>query len=415
MNIHFLKRQLTKRRESRHYDFQPIGSMLKIRRKELKLTLEEGAEGICSVSYLSKLENNLIEPNILFVDQIMKRLGIVQTIDFNQDKYLKDLYQITKDMISLHKTCEVSMDEYYHRDDHQAHLMLMLEAYILNNNKEVLNHYQKCLTFIPQFQDQEIILCLLALSETLYRMHHFKDAYDIVLILTKMHITKSDYLMLVKRLKLMICFSMHKHIDIEHDYQSYLSMVVDHSYYHLANEIKKLHLVYRAFHQPIPHIIKLSQTEDPHQELEYLPYAISLWVHQEFHKVIEIAHKRKELSGWVFIYLTSLDHMGDREAIIHLIERLENETINDSEKVILHYMRRKYLSDEYKPNITNLKEFFHEHACDDIHILEYITQDTSKQFAEFQFYKDAYKILADHYLNLKLLKRSYDIQEEGEI
>lgn len=414
MNTHFLRRQLSKRKESKQYEIQPIGSMLKIRRKELRLTLEEGAEGICSVSYLSKLENNLIEPNIEFVDQIMKRLGIVQTIDFNQDKYLRDLNQATKDMMTLTKRPSRLASDYIDRDDYQAHLMHMIDANCIEDNALVLEHYEKCSTFIPQFQQQEIVLCLLILCETLYRRHRFKDAYDVLVMSSKIKITKIDYHILIKRMKLIISFSMHKHIDIEHEYMSYLHLVNEQSYYQLTNEMKKHHLIYRAYHQPTSSIMKLSETDDPNQELEQLPYAISLWVHQDYHKVIEFSRPRKRLSGWVFIYITALDILGDIQAITQLIKRLEKENLTPSEKVIVDYMCLKHQTDEEKRLFTLKRDLFYDDMCDDITILEYIVVDAAKQFSELQFYKDAYRILCEYHLKFKLIKRSFDVYEEEE-
>ena len=67
MNLMHIKKQVRNRKEQKIYESKPIGSAIKFKRKEMNMTLEEGAEGICSVSYLSKLENNLIEAGVRFV------------------------------------------------------------------------------------------------------------------------------------------------------------------------------------------------------------------------------------------------------------------------------------------------------------------------------------------------------------
>jgi HTH-type transcriptional regulator, quorum sensing regulator NprR len=53
-NVRQFKKYAARRKEDLIYEAKPIGSAIKMRRKELKMTLEEGSEGICSVSYLSK-------------------------------------------------------------------------------------------------------------------------------------------------------------------------------------------------------------------------------------------------------------------------------------------------------------------------------------------------------------------------
>jgi transcriptional regulator with XRE-family HTH domain len=91
MNLNYVYRQLRKRAELKHFEIKPIGSAIRLKRKELGMTLEEGAEGICSISYLSKLENNQIDPNLDFVDQLVDRFGLKDQIAFDIESYESDL------------------------------------------------------------------------------------------------------------------------------------------------------------------------------------------------------------------------------------------------------------------------------------------------------------------------------------
>jgi len=59
INIHNVKHQIGLRKHLPE-DGEDIGSMIRHQRRKMNLTLEEGAEGNCSVSYLSKVENNQI-------------------------------------------------------------------------------------------------------------------------------------------------------------------------------------------------------------------------------------------------------------------------------------------------------------------------------------------------------------------
>jgi len=73
-----------------------LGEVLKRKRTELSMTQEAVSHGICSVSYLSKIENNKMSPNSLFVREISDRMGIdleayAQT--FEDTNVLKDALQ----------------------------------------------------------------------------------------------------------------------------------------------------------------------------------------------------------------------------------------------------------------------------------------------------------------------------------
>ena len=67
MSISSLKNRINKRIELEKFksDFTDIGSFIKKKRKELNVTQDEISTGICSISYLSKIENNQIIPNDL--------------------------------------------------------------------------------------------------------------------------------------------------------------------------------------------------------------------------------------------------------------------------------------------------------------------------------------------------------------
>ena len=56
-----------------------VGSEIRARRIRLNLTLEALADGICSLSYLCKIETSKIEPNIAFLRELCERLELSTT------------------------------------------------------------------------------------------------------------------------------------------------------------------------------------------------------------------------------------------------------------------------------------------------------------------------------------------------
>jgi transcriptional regulator with XRE-family HTH domain len=53
-----------------------LGTLIKKKRNELKMTQEELAKGICSNTYLSKFENNAVPINTGYIDMIMERINL---------------------------------------------------------------------------------------------------------------------------------------------------------------------------------------------------------------------------------------------------------------------------------------------------------------------------------------------------
>ncbi|PAT01151.1 hypothetical protein CI105_07865, partial [Candidatus Izimaplasma bacterium ZiA1] len=70
-----------------------IGSFIKKQRIIKDVTQEKLSEGICSISYLSKIENNQIIPNHYLVKKIFERLNVNEdcfNVSIKDHEYLKE-------------------------------------------------------------------------------------------------------------------------------------------------------------------------------------------------------------------------------------------------------------------------------------------------------------------------------------
>lgn len=78
-----------------------IGGKISFRRKKMGLTQEKLSKGICSITYLSKLENNRIEANIEILDLLSKRLQtpLLELTSDDQTEVMEKLRGIYKRVI----------------------------------------------------------------------------------------------------------------------------------------------------------------------------------------------------------------------------------------------------------------------------------------------------------------------------
>ncbi|HPG42535.1 MAG TPA: helix-turn-helix transcriptional regulator, partial [Acholeplasmataceae bacterium] len=175
MNLNYVYRQLRKRAELKHFEIKPIGSAIRLKRKELGMTLEEGAEGICSISYLSKLENNQIDPNLDFVDQLVDRFGLKDQIAFDIESYESDLKELTKLMFHFEKPKRSFIDTYRDREDHQAMVIHVIETYLHDEYELVFDRFKSIQQFIPHLRHDELTLILLSLASSLIAFEKYQD------------------------------------------------------------------------------------------------------------------------------------------------------------------------------------------------------------------------------------------------
>ncbi len=412
MNVNriYLKKQLTKRKEQKLYEIKPIGSAIRFRRKEMNLTLEEACEGICSVSYMSKLENNLIEPGEQFMDALLERFSLHESIDADLEQYEKDKIEMTHHFLFDKYLSEDIIFSYQKRDDHQA-LLILMGFYTLSKNDSAAYHcYNHLRQYMANMKDDELNIFFMFLSELLYRNHRFSEAFD-VLTLTPHLDTESVELNLIKvKLKLKNAFKMHKVSEITNHYTSYLTQLVDLEHYQLLKKIRGQHVQYEAYYQSPDQIKKI--VDKMHmltQEEKDFAYAKALFFQQEYELFISYAKNYYKLhSHWLLLYLISLDYLKEKDEIISVISQTNDlSDICMGSRVILNHLSYKYIADRESLLMYLRRDILgFKHITDDYHVLDYIMVDSQNLFSKFQFYKEAVSVTSKFLPRLKMLKQA---------
>jgi len=95
MNHQRLKQQLDRQYKRKLQDFSGnIGDILKKKRLELDLTQEKASQGVCSVSYYSKIENNRTEPSDAILRDMSDKIGVdlnAYAILVEDENFLKEV------------------------------------------------------------------------------------------------------------------------------------------------------------------------------------------------------------------------------------------------------------------------------------------------------------------------------------
>ncbi len=141
MNIDILVTTIEKRRKRKResINFQEIGTTIRKRREEMNATQEYICNGICSISYLSKIENNKIIPNKESLAFIMEKMDLSYegiTVMYDQDRIISKVieYYFSK-----------KVDDYLEliRDINQFKNTLLYQVIILGYNL-LIENYNDC-------------------------------------------------------------------------------------------------------------------------------------------------------------------------------------------------------------------------------------------------------------------------------
>ena len=197
MSITSLKNRINKRVELEKFkrDFTDIGGFIKKKRKELNVTQDEISNGICSISYLSKIENNQIVPNDFYVKEIMSKLQVNEEVFYKSMKdkeYIKRMieayfymdqnemsriYQEIKDIehnivINL---CKLGYHVYFHHEDKNSYVM-MLENLVNNmSDLDVKVYLYFASLYFTQNEKYKMALELILLSRKIQMSNDLLD------------------------------------------------------------------------------------------------------------------------------------------------------------------------------------------------------------------------------------------------
>lgn len=181
----FEKRRL----EEKHVVYSLHSATLKNERLKANLTLNEITEGICSKSYLSKIENNLLAPDKFVMKKLFERVNI------NYDKLLKlnkigNLNEIVNFYLFSQTT---KIEEVYQQLNNEYFIIresLIKLIYYLANDRLV--EFSKEVTYVDEVKsslsDYELLVLMFTMIEFYIKTFQFINAKKYLDIIDKVSI-----------------------------------------------------------------------------------------------------------------------------------------------------------------------------------------------------------------------------------
>ena len=415
--IYFIK-QIKRRRLEKPYEIKPIGSAIKVKRKELKMTLEESAEGICSISYLSKLENNLIEPNEVFVSKLKLRLNIKDELEVDSSTYKNDLNELLECFLT-DQLLDINLLSKYKNHNDQQSLLIMICYYSLSNQKhEVLKAYDQIKIFIPNLNDFDTGMLSLALSHTLYQMEYYQNAYHILKIGASHSIKSESLKILLMKWTLLCAFKMRKINDMTNLYDQFLKISTEKQYFKLLKDVNiEYYKLYSVYEEPEKAKIMMKDIRDLSNEEKDLIYAKSLFSKRQYEKLYPLSKAHQTLNPeWLSMHIVCLDALNKDIELLNLVDK--NELFNQSNET--NNLLIKHIKIKHKKDKNELLRYLRNDLLsnrlmtDNYETIEYLMTDASQLFSHHQFYKEANQISQEMGITLKSLKmamQNYDSED----
>lgn len=405
INMNELNHLIKKRQNNHKYVGLPLGSAIKYKREEMKMTLEEACAGISSVSYLSKLENNIIKPSPAFADKYKKRFDIKDDYVYDADGFKVYLEIIIRSHLLDEHLEETILDTFAYREDYESFL-INFAYYVLNNEVDQIEYYyRKMIKSIISMPEEPFMVAILLINHILYEEMRYTEGLELLDYIENLNTSHERIKLSILKGKAKLAFKLNNYILISNTYHIYKDLLV---HKQIFSQLKKIHLeklVHDSKHKTYSDIIKEVNQIDTFDESDKQYVEAKCLYHKgQYKKALEFASKNKDVSiDWIMLYILSLEQLKDTEKTIKVID-MYKDTKNPRLKIILKHLKHKYKSNQDEQlNYIKRDIISFQGMTEDYEILNYLLKDCSQMLVKHQYYKDAvslYKIFMRKISNL---------------
>lgn len=163
---------------SENLNLNNISLLLRTKRKQLNMTQEELAKGVCSISYLSKIENNLVEVSNFYIYKLMEKLNVI-----DEYKKINDVnIDFKRFIITLANNDKQSILSYLENNnfEDQKSKLLILEYYFQTQDYINLRDLMlDCNMSKSSLVNDELLLFLYYSIKYRFIMGDFNDCVDL--------------------------------------------------------------------------------------------------------------------------------------------------------------------------------------------------------------------------------------------
>ena len=407
-NLHALEKQLKLRAFDKKESFIPVGSAMKSKRLSTGLTLEEVSEDICSVSYLSKLENNKVELSEKFSDALFKRLDL-KDYQFHVNAHIdEDLSRMCEMMLEKKGDTSKLYKKYEEKIDYQSRLIMMGLAHIEQAYKRVDAYYDLILPYVSQFTDIEVSIFIYLAGVLLYEKGLYEQAYNMVLKSLYQVVDNTHLTLLTEQIKLYSLLKLCRHNDIQDVYEKlFIKLTKSHRYRHLK-DIQLALLIYQTQFKSIHEIRSdVDHIEQIDQPIKDYILARSYYRHHQNEKALQHIEDHKFSSRMhTQLYLLILDKL--HHAPKKIMDTISNFTSNKLEDTQLkQYLFSKNTLERSEFAEYLKREYFNQGlVVEDCLVLNHLILDGQEVLSQAYFYKDASRIMQTYVRTIQTLTGS---------
>ncbi|HPX71812.1 MAG TPA: helix-turn-helix transcriptional regulator [Acholeplasmataceae bacterium] len=390
MNVNYKKLETYKPQIKLQETGTTIGSIVRWQRKQKNMTLNEGADGICSISYLSKVENNLIEPSDQILEDLKKRFELEDILDYDLERFEEHYRLIIFNMFDYKEIPPFLFKLYESHTDYKSKLILFAYHLFKGDLFRSKTLYKDLEFEISKFTPNEINLFYYLTALMLAKEGKYFIALK-VLNLSNVVDKNSEISMLIDYEKIHLKLMLGRHLQtlsISEDLEKKLLKSNNLRRYHNLLKLKLLFSLdeydYNLLLQEIEKSAYLTK-----KEKQWTKAFLNL-LHQNKINNLMLEKNTNESKYW---YLIALLHYDKEEDYIK-IKELTNDNSNYSSNSIIQqiefFINNKYTldNDSFTRYVRNITNNF-ENNYNGYYVLSILFENASNYYENKTFYKSA--------------------------
>ena len=391
INMIELTHLIKKRQENNKYVGMPFGSAVKYKREEMNMTLEEASAGICSLSYLSKLENNIIKPSEHFVEKFKRRFNIEEDYVYDSDDFKVILEKIIQALL-LDETLEKDiLENFEQREDYESVLVSFAYYVLIDDQSQIDYFYKKIASAIISMPQEVFITAMILVNHLLYNQMRYSEGVSLLNRLESLEPKHEKLKLLILKGITRHAFKMNNFVLISKSYEAYKHKLIQKQLFSQLRKINFEKLEHESRYRLYQDIANEINQIDAFNELDKKYLNAKCYFHKgQFQKTFEIANQYKDVStNWMMLYLLSLEHLKDTAKIMQILDNypLEKHPRLD---IIIKHLNHKYKStQEEQMNYIKRDIMTFQGMTEDHEILNYLLKDCEQMLIKHQYYKDA--------------------------
>jgi|GEM_PF-2328437 len=405
INMIELTHLIKKRQDNNKYIGMPFGSAIRYKREQMNMTLEEASADICSLSYLSKLENNIIKPSAHFVDMFKERFNIEDEYVYDSDGFKIILEKIIRALLLDQTISSFELQAFDQREDYES-VLVNFAYYVLNDDTTQIEFfYKKMVKTIISMPEEAFMTAMLLVNQLLYKEMRYTDGVSLLNRIEQFEPRHEKIKLLIIKGITKHAFKMNNYMLIYKSFDDYKDKLIQKQ---LFSQLKKLNvekLEHESRYRLCQDIVNEISQIDAFDETDKNYLNAKCYFHKgEYDKTHDIASNYKDHTiDWMMLYLLSLEHLKETKKILHMLDHYPMKKHPRLDIIIKHLYHKYKATHEEQMNYIKRDILTFHGMTEDHEILNFLLKDCEQMLTKQQYYKDAvslYRIFVKKIHNL---------------